>query len=347
MAGCYILFMEAVMKHTRINIWNKGEYSYEAAYGFEPNIRTYIHDDDEVRDCMLVVPGGGYCMVVPSEAEVVAKTFYEKGMNAFVLSYTTDITFSIPLLNQPLKDISRAVRLIRSKSTEFNIDPDRLVICGFSAGGHLCGSLCVHYDDVTEEDVALSKFSNRPDAAILSYPVITSGDKTHPSSIEALVGADASKEKRDYYSIEKNVSPDTPPCFIWQTVTDDLVPIENSYLMAAALAAKNIPHTLHAFPYGPHGLSVSNKDFYLGRHGEDYTFEQLKLATNAVRDGRGIKVSEKRTNEIIEQFFSEESPWFKEADKIDEKTMEESFENPYEDVSKWPDMAYEWLIKVI
>ena len=145
------------MKHTRINIWNKGEYSYEAAYGFEPNIRTYIHDDDEVRDCMLVVPGGGYCMVVPSEAEVVAKTFYEKGMNAFVLSYTTDITFSIPLLNQPLKDISRAVRLIRSKSTEFNIDPDRLVICGFSAGGHLCGSLCVHYDDVTEEDVALSK----------------------------------------------------------------------------------------------------------------------------------------------------------------------------------------------
>ena len=74
---------------------------------------------------------------------------------------------------------------------------------------------------------------------------------------------------------------------------------------------------------------------------------QLKLATNAVRDGRGIKVSEKRTNEIIEQFFSEESPWFKEADIIDEKTMEESFENPYEDVSKWPDMAYEWLIKVI
>lgn len=335
------------MKHTRINLWKSDEYSYEAAYGFCPNIRTYIHDDDEERDCMLVVPGGGYCMVVPSEAEIVAKTFYEKGMNTFVLSYTTDITFSVPLNKQPLKDISRAVRLIRSKSEEFNIDPDRLVVCGFSAGGHVCGTLCVHYDDVVEEDAELARFSNRPDAAILSYPVITSGEKGHESSIEALVGKDASQEKRDYFSIEKNVSENTPPCFIWQTVTDDLVPIDNSYLMALALAGKKVPHTLHAFPYGPHGLSVSSKAFYLGEFGEDYTFEQLKLAVNAVREGKGIRVSKQRTDEIIEQFFSENSPWFKENEKMSNEAMEESFENPYEDVSKWPDIAYKWLMKVI
>ena len=80
-------------------IWEPGEYNYQAAYGFEPNIHALIHEDG-IRDCMLVVPGGGYCMCVPPEAEIVAKEFYDRGMNAFVLTYTTDITMSVPLKNQ-------------------------------------------------------------------------------------------------------------------------------------------------------------------------------------------------------------------------------------------------------
>ena len=96
-------------------IWEPGEYNYAAAYGFEPNIHGFIHEDG-VRDCMLVVPGGGYCMCVPPEAEIVAKSFYDRGMNAFVLTYTTDITMSVPLKKQPLNDISRAVRFIRKNA---------------------------------------------------------------------------------------------------------------------------------------------------------------------------------------------------------------------------------------
>lgn len=331
---------------SRVDIWKEDEYSYKAAYGFVPNIRTYIHDDDIVRECMLVVPGGGYCMVVPPEAEIVAKEFYNRGMNVFVLTYTTDITFAEPLKKQPLSDISRAVRLIRSRASEWKIDAGKLVICGFSAGGHLCGSLCVHYDDVTDMDKELDKFSNRPDAAILSYPVITTGEKTHPSSVEALLGKNPAADELEYFSVEKNVKSSTPPCFIWQTVTDDLVPIENSFMMAEALMKNGVPYAYYAFPEGGHGLSVATDDFFKGRFGEEYTFEQLKNAVTSVRDGKGIGVSQQRTDEIVEQFFGEDTVWFKEKDEPNDAVNTE-VEDPFPDVRSWPDMARIWMKRIL
>ena len=90
------------MKRFEEKIWNEGEYTYKAAYGFVPNIHAYLHDDDEKRDCMIVLPGGGYCMCVPPEANIPAMEFFSRGMNVFVLTYTTDITFSVPLKKQPL-----------------------------------------------------------------------------------------------------------------------------------------------------------------------------------------------------------------------------------------------------
>ena len=211
---------------TRENIWKSDEYTYEAAYGFVPNLRFYIHDDAKstcpdsascakstspdplsssekncARPFMLVVPGGGYCMCVPPEAEIVAKTFYEKGMNCAVLTYTTDITMSVPLQKQPLHDISRAVRYIRKNAARLGADPDKLVICGFSAGAHVCGSLGVHFEDVEDPDPVLNSVSNRPDAMILSYPVITSGEYTHIYSMWALLGKDGPKEDYDYFSL--------------------------------------------------------------------------------------------------------------------------------------------------
>ena len=101
-----------------------------------------------------------------------------------------------PLKDQPMRDPSRAIRFIRSRAGEFCIDPDRLVICGFSAGGHLCASVCVHFADISDE--VYEGISNRPDAAILSYPVITSGDKAHQGSIQALLGADATEAELKY-----------------------------------------------------------------------------------------------------------------------------------------------------
>ncbi len=325
------------IKKFRKNIWNDGEYDYAASYGFTPNIFAYLHNDDEKRDCMLVVPGGGYCMVVPHEAEIAAMEFYNRGMNAFVLTYTTDITMSVPLKKQPLEDISRAVRFLRHNAEEYNIDGRKLVICGFSAGAHVCGSLAVHFGDVKDQDPELDKISNRPDGVILSYPVITSGEFAHRDSFRALLGGDAAQEELDYFSLEKHVTADTPQCFIWQTQEDDLVPVENSYLFAMALRKAGVKFAHYVFPDGFHGLSVANKYYFRGwsPDGWNNTMEQTMRAVHAVKDGKGINVSDKRKEELIEQFFSgKEMP----ANGIDMSLKE--------DVGLWTDLAQAWIKRI-
>lgn len=318
----------------RINLWKDGEYNYEAAYGFIPNIRTYIHEDEEIRPAMIVVPGGGYCMVVNVEAEPVVDEFYNRGMNVFVLTYTTDITTSVPLKLQPMNDISRCIRMIRARADEFKIDSNKIGICGFSAGGHLCASISTHYMDVKDVDPELNKISNRPDAVVLSYPVITSGKFTHEFSIITLLGFDASEEEKAYFSLEKQVTSDTPPTFVWQTVTDDLVPVENSMLYAEALRKNDVPYCYYAFPKGRHGLSSASKRITSDDFGDDYTFEQLNRAVDAVRENRAIKLSDRRKQELINQFGAtpEEAP--------------KSENNPlvvYDDVAMWPELCYQWI----
>ena len=171
-------------------IWNKEEYNYPRAFGFIPNLMSYIHEDEVERPCMIVIPGGSYCMAVPTEGEVVALEFYERGYNTFVLTYTTNRLFDIPLKLQPLKDVSRAIRFVRKNKESFHIKEDQLVVCGFSAGGHLAGSICVHYNDVEDENEEYKRISNRPDAGILSYPVITMGEYTHFGSMHLRTGED-------------------------------------------------------------------------------------------------------------------------------------------------------------
>ena len=335
------------MKQFRENIWQENEYTFRAAYGFVPNIHAYLHEDEEIRDCLLVLPGGGYCMCVPHEGELVAKEFYERGMNVFVLTYSTDITFSIPLKKQPLNDISRAVRFIRKRAGEYNIEGKKLFICGFSAGAHVCGSLATHYDEV--EDAAYSGISNRPDGVILSYPVITTGDYTHGSSVEALLGKNPEEAELEYFSLEKNVKDNTPPCFIWQTQTDELVPVENSYLFAEALRKKKIPFAHYVFPEGFHGLSVPNEEFFNGFKGGEYTMEQVMKAVAAVKEGKGVNVPETRVQELKEQFADENK-----EESENKGDLENEF-NPFagidplklfKDVRLWPDLAMEWMDKI-
>ena len=321
------------MKKFSEKIWKPEEYTYEAAYGFVPNLMAYLHEDGENRPCMIILPGGGYCMVVPPEGEVVANVFYEQGMNCFVLTYTTDITMSVPLKKQPMEDASRAVRYIRKNASRFGIDASKIVLCGFSAAGHLCGSLGVHFKDVQDPDPELQAISNRPDGLILSYPVITSGEFTHVYSIQALIGKDAPETEREYFSLEKNVTPDTPPCFIWQTVEDDLVPVENSMMFAEACRKAGVPYAYYAFPHGPHGLSVNTPAYRKGEHGEWYTMEQVMKAVDAVREGKGIRVSEERRKELIDQ-FSAPPP----------ENVMDGFNPPEcKDVAKWPELAQIWM----
>lgn len=327
------------MKHFTERIWKDGEYNYPAAYGFVPKITSYLHDDENVRPCMLVVPGGGYCMVCNVEGEAVAEEFYNRGMNAFVLTYTTDITMSVPLEKQPLNDASRAIRYIRKNAERFCIDASKLTICGFSAGGHLCASISTLYADVKDPDAELDKFSNRPDATVLGYPVITAGEKTHLYSIYSLLGWEPSKEGIDYFSCEKHVDENTPPAFVWQTVEDDLVPVENSALYTEALCKNHVPYAYYAFPNGRHGLSVQNDRVRKGDFGEPYTFEQLDLAIENVKNNTAVNVSKARHDELMIQFFGNVEG-IKDENAVPPVMPEEPV---YEDVVLWPTLCATWL----
>ena len=232
-------------------------------------------------------------------------SFIEKGYNAFVLTYTTNPLMLEPLKDQPMRDLSRAIRFIRSRAGEFCIDPDRLVICGFSAGGHLCASVCVHFADISDE--VYEGISNRPDAAILSYPVITSGDKAHQGSIQALLGADATEAELKYMSLETQVTENTPPCFLWQTATDEAVPVENSYLFAQALKEKGITFAHHVFSCGKHGLSLANEKWAAGDYGEPYTMEQTLAIAENVRNGNLEVPKEMKDRSFLSQFDMSEA----------------------------------------
>ena len=132
-----------------ITLWDQEEYSYEASFGFIPNMRLYIHEDDIVRPCILIAPGGGYCVVSPSEGEIVAKRFYDMGYQAAVITYTTNLIMSTPLKLQPAKDLMRAIRYVRKHADELKVN--QITLCGFSAGAHAVGTVGVHFDEIEDK----------------------------------------------------------------------------------------------------------------------------------------------------------------------------------------------------
>lgn len=319
----------------RFDLWEQGEYSYPMAFGFMPNITTFIHDEDtQKRPGIIVVPGGGYRVVSPTEGEIVAREFYKEGYQAFVCTYTTNLLGAVPLNDQPMKDLSRAVRFVRKAAEEFKVLTNQVIICGFSAGAHLCGSLCVHFKDVS--DVRYEEISNRPDAAILSYPVITSGEYAHRDSFNALLGENPSEEQLAYVSLEKQVKSNTPPCFLWQTATDEAVPVENSYLMAEALHKQGISYAHHVFSSGKHGLSLANEAWARGEYGETDTMEQINRIVECIKQGI-IELSESEKQQILDSF-----------DYDEEKGKEMLKANiPNEEAAVWPVLADMWLKSVL
>ena len=314
---------------TKYEIWDKEEYDYPLAFGFVPNMRDYLLEDGEIHPCMLIAPGGGYAFVSPSEGEVVAREFNALGYHCFVLTYTTNILTAVPLMSQPMKDMARAIRFLRKRAETFRLDPNRLYICGFSAAGHLCASICDYFEELSDSNPAYQDISCRPDGAILAYPVITSGAKAHQGSFQCLLGRDI-YDRRDAesaallerYSLEKHVGPNTPPCFLWQTMTDDLVPVENSYLYEAALREQGIPHAHHVFSHGHHGVSVANEAWASGDVGEPYALEQLMAIVDAAEAGQY-----EMSGEILAQLRGYIDPMSKNQDVV------------YPEVRIWPTLA--------
>lgn len=324
------------MQSNTYPLWSEYEYKYPLAFGFIPNIVSYLHEEDSTaRPALLVVPGGGYCVVSPTEAEIVALEFYQKGYNTFVLTYTTNILMRVPLKLQPLKDLSRALRFIRKEASAFHIDPKKVAVCGFSAGGHLTASSAVHYDDIADDNPIYVGLSNRPDAVLLSYPVITSGEMAHRGSFLALLGADATEEELRYMSLEHHVKPTTPPTFLWQTVTDEAVPVDNSYLFANACREQGVFHEHHVFSNGAHGLSLANDEWYSGKFGKPYTMELMQRIKESVMKGE-LAVSPE-----LNTFFSKSD----EENERDRKNLMPELK-PDVSVAIWPVLADHWLKKV-
>ena len=319
----------------RFDLWKQEEYTYPMTCGFMPNITAFIHDEDqEKRPGIIVVPGGGYRFVSPTEGEIVAREFYQKGYQAFVCTYTINLLGAAPLKDQPLRDLSRAVCLVRKMAEYFKVKTNQLVVCGFSAGAHLCGSLCVHFQDVS--DPAYDGISNRPDGAILSYPVITSGAYAHRDSFRALLGDNPEEEQLAYMSLEKQVKANTPPCFLWQTATDETVPVENSYLMAEAFHRQGIPYAHHVFSGGKHGLSLANEAWAKGGYGDTDTMEQTNRTLRCIRQG-SLEISEPEKQQLLDAYEYDE-----------EKENERRKGNiPNEEAAVWPVLADVWMKGVV
>lgn len=206
-------------------------------------------DPDRIRPAIVICPGGGYEYTSVREAEPIALRFVALGLAAFVLEYSC----SPAVYPVALQELAATVAAIRKKAGEWPIDTGKIAVCGFSAGAHLAASLGCLWNTT---DAGQQDRNARPDAMILSYPVITSGEFRHDGSFRALLGTEYEKRLSEF-SLENRVTEQTPPAFIWHTHDDDIVPVENSILFALALRQKGVPFELHVYQPGGHGLATA------------------------------------------------------------------------------------------
>ncbi len=238
-----------------------------------PNItlETYVTssiDGIAPRSAILVLPGGGYGHLADHEGEKIALQYFAAGINAFVLHYSvTDNTENLkhPM---PLVDASNAMKHIKSNAKKYNINPDKVFVLGFSAGGHLASTLGTiwHRPEVYENAEPMEYGYNKPCGMILCYPVISSGELGHKGSFQNLLGENPKVEEYKALSSELNVDERTCPAFLWHTAKDNVVPVENTLLMAAALSKQKIPFEVHIYPFGEHGFGYPDE---YGKKGED------------------------------------------------------------------------------
>lgn len=223
-----------------------------------PTLTPYLPPPDRATGAAIVVcPGGGYHHLAPHEAGPVAEWLNSIGVTAFVLTYRLAPRYRHPAM---LHDAARAIRTVRSRAAEWGVDPDRVGILGFSAGGHLAATAGTLYD-AGRPDAAdpVERSSSRPDLMVLIYPVI-SFVRFASGSRRNLLGETDDVERWRLLSPELQVTKETPPAFLLATVGDTVVPYENSLLFARALRAAGVPHEVHVFERGEHGFGLGGND---------------------------------------------------------------------------------------
>ncbi len=245
------------MIHKKIEIEINGNNKDQ---NFKAELDTYLLDDlsnmkvEMKRPAVLILPGGGYRFTSDREAEPVAIQMNAMGFQAFVLYYSCEpATFPTALLQT-----AKAISVIREHAKEWHIEERKVVLLGFSAGGHLAASLGTFWNkEFVYEALKIEPKRIRPDGLVLAYPVITAWEFAHQDSFRALLGEEY-EERKELVSLENQVGEDMMPVFLWHTFEDESVPVENSLLFAHALRKKNIPFELHIYQKGRHGLSLAN-----------------------------------------------------------------------------------------
>ena len=251
------------MKHYKITVTSE-ECGYRRSTEDAADLTAYLLSSmpqapGRLRPAVIVCPGGGYGFVSPREDQPVAMEFLAAGYQVFVLHYHV----APEIFPLALMELARSVALIRDHSEEWCIDRSRIMVCGFSAGGHLAGCLGTMWNrEFLYVPLGLTAEEIRPGGMILCYPVITSGGYGHQRSFSQLLGAGAVQDPdmRRLVSLEHQAGPHVPRTFLWHTWTDQTVPVENSLLFASALKKAGVSLEMHIYPEGCHGLSLATEE---------------------------------------------------------------------------------------
>jgi acetyl esterase/lipase len=224
----------------------------------KPSITPFLPAPETATGAAMVIfPGGGYGGLAPHEGAGYAEYLSAHGIACFVLKYRLGSKgYRHPVM---LGDAARSVRLVRSRAADWKIDPARVGIMGSSAGGHLCTTLLTHFDTGKPDDAdPVERQSSRPDLGVVCYGVITLGEFTHEGSKKNLLGENPDPALVELLSNEKQVTANTPPCFVWSTMEDKAVPVENSLQFVTALRKNGVPFDFHVYERGPHGIGLSS-----------------------------------------------------------------------------------------
>jgi acetyl esterase/lipase len=231
----------------------------------KPSITAYLAKSPS-GTAVVVCPGGGYQnLAMDHEGVQIAKWLNSLGISAFVLKYRLGPKYHHPAM---IDDAQRAIRTVRTRAAALQIQPDRIGIWGFSAGGHLASTAATHFDsgDPNAAD-PIDRSGSRPDFAILSYPVISLGEFAHVGSRNNLLGKNPDPKLVEDLSNDLRVTAQTPPTFLFHTTADATVPVENSVRFYMALRKAGVPAELHIFQNGPHGVGLAPTDATLSAWG--------------------------------------------------------------------------------
>jgi acetyl esterase/lipase len=208
---------------------------------------------------VIVCPGGGYLhLAMDHEGDQVARWLNSIGVQAFILKYRLGPRYHHPI---ELGDAQRAIRTVRSKAAEYHVQPDRIGIMGFSAGGHLASTAGTHFDSGNPSAAdPIDRAGSRPDFLVLGYPVISFTTAPHRGSMRALLGDNPDPKLVELLSNELQVTAQTPPTFLFHTTADATVPVENSVMFYMALHKAGVPAEMHIYEQGPHGVGLATTD---------------------------------------------------------------------------------------